>query len=45
MSRDREKAAAFIDRYVLSPSNQQEYLDAVGGEDVLNRIRKWEQDR
>ncbi|MCH8227002.1 MAG: CoA transferase subunit A [Proteobacteria bacterium] len=45
VSRDREKADAFIDHYVRSPSTQQQYLDAVGGEDVLNRIRKWEEDR
>jgi len=45
VSRDREKAAAFIDHYVRSPSTQQEYLDAVGGIAVLNRIGKWEEDR
>jgi len=45
VSRDREKAAAFIDHYVRSPSSQQQYLDIVGGEDVLKRIRNWEQDR
>jgi len=45
VSRDREKAVAFIDRYVRSPSTQQEYLDAVGGVAVLNRIGKWEEDR
>ncbi len=45
VSRDREKAAAFLDRYVRSPSTQQQYLDAVGGEAVLKRIRKWEEDR
>jgi len=45
VSRDQEKALAFINRYVRLPSTQQEYLDAVGGEDVLDRIRKWEADR
>jgi len=34
-SRDRETAAAFIDRYVNTPSSQQEYLEAVGDVAVL----------
>jgi glutaconate CoA-transferase subunit A len=44
ISRDSEKAAAFIDRYVRSPATQQNYLEAVGGETALRRIDKWERD-
>jgi len=44
-SRDRETAAAFIERYVHVPSGQAEYLDAVGGQPVLNRIDRWEEDQ
>jgi len=43
ISRDREKVAEFIGRYVLSPSGQQQYLEAVGGAETLNRIEKWSQ--
>jgi glutaconate CoA-transferase subunit A len=45
VSRNREKALVFIDRYVRSPSTQQEYLDTVGGKTVLERIAKWEEER
>jgi len=44
-ARDGEKAAAFIDRYVLSPSSQKEYLDAVGGAATIARIENWDEDK
>jgi len=43
VSRDDEAAAAFLERYVLSPSTQEEYLDAIGGVAALHRIEKWEE--
>jgi glutaconate CoA-transferase subunit A len=43
VARDNEKANAFLDRYVRTPSTQEEYLDAVGGVALLNRIEKWEE--
>jgi hypothetical protein len=43
VARDDEKATAFLDHYVQRPSTQEEYLDAVGGVALLNRIQKWEQ--
>jgi glutaconate CoA-transferase subunit A len=43
VARDDEKATAFLERYVQRPSTQEEYLDAVGGVALLNRIQKWEQ--
>lgn len=45
VARDNEKAAAFIDRYVLTPSTQEEYLEVVGGMTTLNRIEIWEEDK
>ena len=39
VSRDSETAAAFIDRYVKTPSSQQEYLEAVGDVTELKAIR------
>ena len=44
-SRDRQKAAAFIERFVRLPGSQEEYLVAVGGKPVLDRIESWEEDR
>ncbi len=44
VSRDAEKAAAFIDRYVRAPASQQQYLEAVGGADAISRISRWEED-
>ncbi len=44
-ARDPEQATAFIDRYVRTPSSQREYLDAIGGVTVLERIERWEEDR
>ena len=43
VSRDHETTAQFIDRYVLNPADQAEYLQAIGGEAVLSHIAKWEQ--
>jgi len=43
VSRDDEAATAFLERYVLTPKTQAEYLDAAGGVVALNRIRKWEE--
>ena len=43
VSRDAEKAAAFMDRYVRAPATQQEYLKAVGGADTISRITRWEE--
>lgn len=43
VARDDVTAAAFMDRYVRTPSNQKEYLEAVGGAARLSRIQQWEQ--
>jgi len=45
ISRDTEKAAEFLQRYVRNPGTQKEYLEAVGGKPVLDRIKKWEESR
>jgi glutaconate CoA-transferase subunit A len=45
VSRDSEKAAEFIEHYVLKPSSQDQYLEAVGGKPMLDRIESREQDR
>ena len=37
-ARDNQKAAAFLDRYVRTPSTQQEYVDAVGGAALFDRL-------
>jgi glutaconate CoA-transferase subunit A len=42
ISRDSEKVAGFIDRYIRRPLTQQQYLEAVGGVATLARIEKWE---
>jgi glutaconate CoA-transferase subunit A len=42
VARDDAKAAAFLDRYVQTPSTQEEYLDMVGGAALLRHIEKWE---
>ena len=44
VSRDNDKTADFIESYINTPANQQEYLEAIGGESVLNHIAKWEQE-
>ena len=38
-ARSDESAAELIGRYVLEPANQQEYLDVIGGEETINRIK------
>ena len=43
ISRDDEAATAFLERYVLTPKTQAEYLDAAGGTAALRRIEKWEE--
>jgi len=43
VSRDDEAATAFLERYVLTPKTQAEYLDAAGGVVALNRIKRWEE--
>ena len=45
VSRDKEKAVAFIEHYVRMPGTQEQYLEAVGGKPVLDRIEKWEEER
>jgi len=45
VSRSSEQAKSFIERYVLTPSNQKEYLEAAGGNPTLDRIESWEEDR
>jgi glutaconate CoA-transferase subunit A len=42
VSRDDSAASGFLRRHVLTPASQTEYLDAVGGESCLERIRQWE---
>lgn len=41
-SRDRAKAGDFIDRFIRAPSSHRDYLQAVGGEEILESIRHWE---
>ncbi len=43
ISRDPDKVADFIERYIRTPSTQQEYLEAVGGVATLGRIEQWEE--
>lgn len=43
VSRDNDKATDFINRYVQTPENQGQYLQAIGGEAVLSYLTKWEQ--
>jgi glutaconate CoA-transferase subunit A len=45
VSRDREKSAAFMERYVRTPGSQQEYLELVGGQATIDRINRWEEAR
>ncbi len=42
-SRDAVAASELIDRYVLRPQDQQQYLDAVGGDETIDRMRNWEE--
>lgn len=43
ISRDNEEVVEFINRYIHSPANQEEYLEAIGGDSVLNHIARWEE--
>lgn len=42
-ARDPDQATGFIDRYVRSPSDQRDYLDAIGGASAIERIERWEE--
>ncbi len=42
-ARDDGRVTELMNRYVLGPTNQLEYLDQVGAEETINRIRNWEQ--
>lgn len=42
VSRDPERAAAFLDRYVRTPATQDAYLQAIGGDATLQRLKRWE---
>jgi glutaconate CoA-transferase subunit A len=42
-SRDDATVSELIERCVLKPENQQQYLDAVGGEETISRICQWEE--
>jgi hypothetical protein len=42
-ARDDQKAASFLDRYVRTPATQQEYLEAVGGAELIDRLGSAEQ--
>jgi glutaconate CoA-transferase subunit A len=44
-ARDDDAAAELMNRYVLGPENQKQYLEAVGGKETINRIRNWEENR
>jgi glutaconate CoA-transferase, subunit A len=43
VSRDNNKTAEFIKRFVLEPADQSSYLQAIGGESLLKHIAKWEE--
>jgi glutaconate CoA-transferase subunit A len=43
ISRDPETALAFIQEFVRTPACQPDYLEAVGGEEMIRRIREWEE--
>jgi glutaconate CoA-transferase subunit A len=40
-ARDDDAAMVVVDRYVREPENQQQYLEAVGGDETIRRIRAW----
>lgn len=42
VARDSSEAGEFLERHVLAPSSQAEYLDSAGGVAMLRRIRDWE---
>ena len=41
-SRTDEGTHAFLEKYVLTPQSQAEYLEKAGGAEALLRIRKWD---
>jgi glutaconate CoA-transferase subunit A len=41
VARDAGDTEEFLERYVIVPSSQAEYLDAVGGASMISRIRDW----
>ena len=43
VSRDKDKVAEFIKKFVSEPENHSAYLEAIGGEKVLNHIARWEE--
>ena len=43
VARDDAQATEFVDRYVIAPADQRDYLDAVGGAAALQRIAAWEE--
>ncbi len=43
VARDTRQAAAFLERYVLAPASQADYLEAAGGAAMLARICAWEE--
>lgn len=43
-ARDDASAGQWIGRYVVLPENQQQYLDAIGGDETLSRILRRRQD-
>lgn len=44
VSRDDQAVLELIGRYLLGPADQQEYLDAVGGDKTIEQIRTWKED-
>jgi len=44
-ARDDDAAAELMNRYVLGPENQQQYLEVIGGIETINRIQNWEENR
>lgn len=43
VSRDNDKTAEFIKRFVLEPADHSAYLQAIGGGSLLKHIAKWEE--
>jgi acyl CoA:acetate/3-ketoacid CoA transferase alpha subunit len=41
VARDAGDTEEFLERYVIAPSSQAEYLDAAGGASMISRIRDW----
>ena len=43
ISRDDAAVSELMDRCIIKPENQQQYLDAVGGEEIISRIQQWDE--